>query len=121
MEILIYSLLGLCCLVSIFLFILPMLNNINSIPKNEEETFYNFKISIERLSKVMFHRFEHKDMELGIETFEDIAQFYPKFAGKPEKYQEYLKYKLECIKSHKDIDEYHRPRIIEIYNKYVTS
>ena len=119
MEILLYILIGLTCLFFLFLLSLPILNDINSIPKTEEEKFYDFKISIERLTKVLFLKFENYDIEIAIQTYNDIAEYYQKFNDKPE-YQEYIKYKLDWINRHKNIDEYYKPRLIEIYNKNIS-
>lgn len=106
----------------IFNFLFPS----NEIPITEEEKFYSFKISIERLHKVMYHRFRLYDNEKALETFEDIVQFYPKFKNNPKfidkpEYHEHIKYKADWIIGNyqKQIDDYYMPRVLEIYNKYV--
>jgi hypothetical protein len=95
------------------------LNNISLEPKTEDIEFNQFKISIERLTKVLFLKFRTYDIETAIETYKDIVEYYPKFKDKPN-YQEYIKYKLDWINQHKNIDGYYKPRLIEIYNKNIS-
>jgi hypothetical protein len=118
MEILLYILIGLTCIFFLFLLSLGILDDINSIRKTEEEKFYDFKISIERLTKVLFYKFETYDIEIAIQTYKDIAEYYPKFKDKLE-YQEFIKYKLDWINQNKNIDEYYKSILIEIYKKNI--
>jgi len=98
----------------------------NEIPITEEEKFYSFKISIERLHKVMFKKFRQLDNEIAIQVFEEIVQYYPKFKNNPEfadkpEYHEHIKYIADWIvrNKHNQIDDYFLPRLMEIYNKYI--
>jgi hypothetical protein len=98
----------------------------NEISKTEEEKFYSFKLSIERLHKVMFNKFKHYYNEIAIEVFEEIVQYYPKFKNDPKfidkpEYHEHIKYIADWIvrNKHNQIDDYFLPRLIEIYNKYI--
>lgn len=86
--------------------------------ESEEDKFRNFRISIERLTKVFFFKYEHYDIEISIDVYHDIASLYPKLEHKPD-YQEYLKDKLDWLNRHKKIDDYHKSQLIKIYNKYV--
>jgi hypothetical protein len=95
------------------------LNNISLESKTEDIEFNQFKISVERLTKVLFLKFRTYDIEIAIQTYKDLSEYYPKFKNKPI-YQEYIKYKLDWINGHKNIDKYYKPRLIEIYKKSIS-
>ncbi len=77
-----------------------------------DKEYEQFKTSIERLCKVIVHRFETKNPELGVQYFhEDLIDLRTKIQD--HEALKFLNYKIEWLRQHSSIDDFYRHRLLE--------